>query len=83
MITEIRNAKTEPFWMGAVFGAVMTILVVLSLDKMFSTPDPSAVSMPRDVVEAYRMGLKDALRTNPPSLDLEQTCVEMWANKQR
>lgn len=83
MITEFRDLKTEPFWMGAVFGIVTTVLVVLSLDRIFDTPDPSAASMPRDVVEAYRMGLKDALRTNPPSLDLEQTCVEMWANKQR
>jgi hypothetical protein len=38
--------------------------------------------MPKDVVQAYNMGLKDALRTNPPSLDLEQTCVNMWADKQ-
>lgn len=83
MITEFRDFKNEPFWMGAVFGIVMTILVTLSLDKIFATPDPSAVNMPKDIIQAYNMGHKDALKTNPAGLELEQACLELWANKQR
>jgi|LakMenEpi03Aug12_release.lakeMendotaPanAssembly.Ray.scaffolds.fasta_scaffold2613081_1 hypothetical protein len=83
MITEFRDLKTEPFWMGAVFGIVTTILVVLSLDRIFATPDPSAVNMPKDIIQAYNMGHKDALKTNPAGLELEQACLELWANKQR
>jgi hypothetical protein len=26
--------------------------------------------------------MKDALRTNPVGFELEQTCLEVWANKQ-
>jgi len=83
MITEIRDLKTEPFWMGTVFGIVTTVLVVLSLDRIFDTPDPSAVNMPKDIIQAYNMGHKDALKTNPAGLELEQACLELWANKQR
>jgi hypothetical protein len=27
------------------------------------------------------MGIKDALRTNPPSNDLEMVCLELWGKK--
>jgi hypothetical protein len=70
------------YWSGAIFGAMVTVLVVLVFDRLTASPDPSAVRMPKDVVEAYRMGLKDSLKTNPPSLELEQTCMNMWAERQ-
>ena len=34
------------------------------------------------ILDAYRSGRADALRTNPVSFELEQTCLEIWANKQ-
>ena len=34
------------------------------------------------IVDAYRSGRADALRTTPVSFVLEQTCLEIWANKQ-
>ena len=34
------------------------------------------------ILDAYRSGRTDALRTNPVSFELEQTCLEIWANKQ-
>lgn len=74
-------ARTEPFWMGACLGALAMLLTVLAYERLTRQPDPSAVDMPTDVIKAYNMGVKDALRTNPPSLDLESVCVELWANR--
>ena len=34
------------------------------------------------ILDAYRSGRLDALRTNPVSFELEQTCLEVWSNKQ-
>jgi len=72
--------KNEQFWLGAVFSAVTTLLIVLSLNRLFASP-ASAVDMPKDVITAYNMGIKDALRTNPPSSDLEMSCLELWGKK--
>jgi hypothetical protein len=66
--------------LGLLAGIVITSLVVISINKMQATSP--AVDMPKDVIEAYNMGLRDALKTNPPSIDLEQVCVNLWANKQ-
>ena len=66
--------------LGLVVGVILTTLIAISINKMQATSP--AVDMPRDVIEAYNMGLRDALKTNPPSMDLEQVCVNMWANKQ-
>ena len=52
------------------------------ISNWFKTDIVPRFNMPRDVVEAYRMGLKDAMRTNPPSLELEQVCMNMWADRQ-
>ena len=82
LIMEALMEHKEPFWMGTLFGSLMMLLTVLAYDRLMSRPAPSAVEMPRNVVEAYRMGLKDSLKTNPPSLELEAVCMELWANKQ-
>ena len=66
--------------LGLVVGITLTTFIAISINKM--QPVPSAVDMPRDVIQAYNMGLKDALKTNPPSMNLEQVCVNLWANKQ-
>ena len=67
--------------LGVVVGVVLTSLIAISISKMKSN-DPPMEMMPKDIIQAYNMGLKDALRTNPPSMDLEQVCVNMWANAQ-
>lgn len=36
---------------------------------------------PVDLVEAYEQGKKDALKTNPVSLELEMTCAGLWAGQ--
>ena len=80
--TKFYHDHDERFWIGAMFGMFLMLLIVLVYNKLSESPHPSQITMPKDVVQAYNMGLKDALRTNPPSLDLEQTCVNMWADKQ-
>ena len=67
--------------LGVVVGVVLASLIAISLSKMKS-PEPPMHMMPKDLIESYNMGLKDALRTNPASWELEQTCLNMWADKQ-
>jgi hypothetical protein len=69
--------------LGVVVGVVLTSLIALGLNKLHKAQSPqSYVEMPRDIIQAYNMGLKDALKTNPASWDLEQTCLNLWADKQ-
>ena len=74
----------EQFWIGMVFGIFCTVLVGLSLDKIFSEPQtlPSALDIPKDIITAYNTGVKDALSVNPPGADLEYACAALWSNKQ-
>ena len=66
--------------LGLVVGITLTTLIAISINKIRPVT-PSAVDMPKDIIQSYNMGLKDALRTNPPSAQLEMTCLEMWSNK--
>jgi hypothetical protein len=34
----------------------------------------------QDVIDAYQQGRADALKTNPPSEQLERVCVGLWAD---
>jgi hypothetical protein len=69
--------------LGVIVGVVLTSLIAIGLHKLHKAQMPqSYVEMPRDIIQSYNMGLKDALKTNPPSWDLEQTCLNMWADKQ-
>jgi len=69
--------------LGVIVGVVLTSLIAIGLHKLHRAQMPqSYVEMPRDIIQSYNMGLKDALKTNPPSWDLEQTCLNMWADKQ-
>jgi hypothetical protein len=69
--------------LGLVAGVVMTSLIAIGISKMKTQHEVVAsVDMPRDIIQAYNMGLKDALKTNPVSLELDQTCLNLWANKQ-
>ena len=67
--------------LGVLVGVVLASLISIGINKMTSNEPPMHM-MPKDIIEAYNMGLKDALRTNPASWDLEQTCLNMWADKQ-
>ena len=47
------------------------------MDRYATTPE----GLPEGYIQAYKVGVKDALKTNPPSWQLEETCLEVWANK--
>ena len=68
------------YWLGAFFGALVMLLCTLIIDRL--TDEPYPVQLPKDIIQAYNMVASDALKTNPPSLELEETCVNMWADKQ-
>jgi len=75
----------ESFWSGCALGALMTLLTVLAADRLLSSPQSlqTSLDLPRDIVGAYRLGIDDALKTNPASWQLEETCLEVWSNKQK
>jgi hypothetical protein len=77
-----QRIQNGTYWSGFVLGMFSMLFLVLAIDRMSDEPAPSQLTMPKDVVEAYRMGIKDAMKTNPPSLELEQTCLNMWAERQ-
>ena len=66
-------------------GFAIGVMVVIAGDKLLekNTPIPdSEVTRADELISIYKRGQKDALRTNPVSFELEQTCLEVWANKQ-
>ena len=80
-----QRIQNGSYWSGVFFGSLVMLLVVLVIERLNQEPNQniiSSINMPKDVVEAYRMGIKDAMKTNPPSLELEQTCMNMWAERQ-
>jgi len=66
--------------LGLIVGIVLTSLITIGINKIKSTEPPMEV-LPKSVIEAYNMGLKDALMTNPVSPALEMTCLELWGRK--
>ena len=64
--------------LGMVAGVVITSLIAIALNKMQPVQQ---VEMPQDVITAYNLGIKDALRTNPVSADLDNACLELWGKK--
>ena len=74
---------TKQWMLGVIVGVVLASLIAIGISKIARQQSPAAyVDMPRDIIQAYNMGLKDALKTNPASWDLEQTCLNLWADKQ-
>ena len=76
------NEKQIVNWL---LGFTMGMLTVLSYEKLMSEPliIPDGETVRADeLISIYKRGIKDALKTNPVSFQLEQTCLEVWANKQ-
>lgn len=70
------------FIMGVLLAAGYNRITDIQEEKRRIEEAPVAFGVP-EVLESYRAGRKDALRTNPVSFELEQTCLEIWANKQQ
>lgn len=75
----------ESKFMTWVLGFCMGILFTIGADKMVkqeTTLPDSETARASELINIYKRGVKDALKTNPVSFELEQTCLEIWANKQ-
>jgi hypothetical protein len=66
---------------GLMLGALLMALV-WSGSRHFVAPSYSQTFTSADIIDAYNRGKKDALKTNPVSLDLEYACIDIWAEKQ-
>jgi hypothetical protein len=79
---DVQDRKQLPvFFVGMTFG----ILLVLAIQRLLIEPPelPTIQRTPASqIVEAYKAGIADAVRTSPPSWHLEEACLEVWANKQ-
>lgn len=67
--------------LGFAIGVMAVIAGGKLLEKNTPIPD-SEVTRADELISIYKRGMRDALRTNPVSFELEQTCLEVWANKQ-
>ena len=65
-------------------GFTMGLLVVLAYQRVYDEPMVVDFETTRanELIDMYKRGQFDALRTNPVSMELEQTCLNIWANKQ-
>jgi len=63
-------------------GFTMGLLVVLAYQKIYDEPVVIDEIRAEELINAYKRGQADALRTNPVSMELEQSCLNIWASKQ-
>ena len=80
MIYELKDVQKEQFWMGAIFGGLIVLLITLALGRLFE--ESERVQLPADIIQAYNTGVKDALTTSPASAELELACAKLWGGKQ-
>jgi hypothetical protein len=75
---------TERQIVNWLLGFVIGILTVLAWQRVMgeplSVPDSEAARA-EELISIYKRGVKDALKTNPVNFELEQACLEVWANK--
>jgi hypothetical protein len=66
-------------------GFAIGVMAVIAGDKIIERdilPPHTEAVRADELISIYKRGMKDALKTNPVSFELEQTCLEVWANKQ-
>lgn len=78
------NENKAIMWL---LGYVMGCLTIMAGQRIIDHSEkeqtkPEMPPYPLAVIASYNKGKQDALRKNPPSFELEQTCLEVWANKQ-
>ena len=73
--------KLAIWGLGFAIGVMSVIAVDKIIERDILPPHTEAVRAD-ELISIYKRGMKDALKTNPVSFELEQTCLEVWANKQ-
>lgn len=65
------------------FGVAVGALAVMTTDRL--TEEPIArereAARAEELIDMYQRGKKDALRMNPLSMELEEACLQVWANR--
>jgi hypothetical protein len=83
--TKGEEHMTERQIVNWLLGFVIGVLTVLAWQRVMSEPvviPDSEMTRAEELINMYQRGAKDALSTNPVNFELEQTCLEVWANKQ-
>ena len=77
-------SRWQVFASGFAIGVVSAILGTLATYRLMDEPVQPVVAKatPDQIIQAYNRGIDDALKTNPSSWALEQSCLELWANQQ-
>jgi len=60
----------------------MSVIAVDKIVERTVLPPHGEAARAEELISIYKRGVKDALKTNPVSFELDQTCLEVWANKQ-
>lgn len=70
--------------MNWVVGFVLGFLTVLAWQRVMGEPERLHFEQTRaaELIDMYKRGKADALKTNPISMELEEACLSVWANKQ-
>ena len=79
-MTELEQ-KILMWSLGFTVGVMTTIAVDKIVERDVLPPHSEAVRAD-ELISIYKRGVRDALKTNPVSFELEQVCLEVWANKQ-
>ena len=77
----MNESKFMTWVLGFCVGILFTIGADKLMEKDLSIADSEA-TLADELISVYKRGVKDALKTSPVSFELEQTCLEVWANKQ-
>jgi len=74
----------EEKFMTWLLGACMGALTVIGANRFLSDPQLIDIEAVRaeELIKMYQRGKQDALKTNPVSMELDQACLTIWANKQ-
>jgi hypothetical protein len=71
---------------NAIIGFVMGLLTVLAWQRLYIDPVVVNEQTARadELISIYQRGRADALLVNGnnPSMELEQSCLSLWANRQ-
>ena len=74
----------EEKFMTWLLGACMGALTVIGANRFLSDPQLVDIEAVRaeELINMYKRGKQDALKTNPVSMELEQACLTVWSTKQ-
>jgi hypothetical protein len=85
VVVKEKKHMTERQIVNWLLGFVIGILTVLAWQRVMSEPlivSDAEATRAEELISIYKRGVRDALKTNPVSFELEQVCLEVWANKQ-